>query len=116
MENINPRKGLRPKLAITLTNLASLSKIIQDILCIVFSPKQSSSSEPIHTFQISQLGELNLKLIRWSSSLSVDFQWNRWKEEKLEISVAIVQYVLIPDAISSLAGEFNAEIRQSFLS
>lgn len=68
--------GLREKLVTGFSEHIKLSKLIEKMICVLFSRKQAPAD---NTTTMSVIDDLDLQLCRWQESLPDCVKWNRWE-------------------------------------
>lgn len=74
--------------------LVELSKIVEDVLSQIFGTKMiKKSRRELVLSRSSRLEELNVRLLRWHSTLPKPLAWNQWNPpaEPLKPHIAILQ-------------------------
>lgn len=74
--------------------LIELSKIIEDVLSQIFGTKMiKKSRKELVLCRSARLEELNVRLLRWHSTLPKQLAWNQWNPptEPLKPHTAILQ-------------------------
>lgn len=70
----------KPQLIQALKHMVLLGKIFQDMMADIFS--QSRSGQRNDARRLNKLGELNVRLNRWHTSLPDGLQWSPWSTTK----------------------------------
>jgi hypothetical protein len=90
----------KPQLIQALKHMVLLGKIFQDMMADIFSQSRASQRNEAH--RLNKLGDLNVKLNRWHTSLPDGLQWSQWSTTKNTRTHVLVLHLYYSALVLSL--------------
>ena len=95
----------KPQLMPALKHMVLLGKIFQDMMTDTFSTTRSGPHRS-DEHRLSRLGDLNLRLNKWHTSLPDSLQWSQWSQTKIVQSHILILHLYYHALLLSLNRHF----------
>ncbi|KAH7109091.1 fungal-specific transcription factor domain-containing protein [Dendryphion nanum] len=94
----------KPQFTSALKHIVLLGKIFQDMMADIFSSARNTQRNENH--RLNRLGDLNVRLNKWQTSLPDSLQWSQWSVNKNAHANVLVLHMFYHSLLLSLNRHF----------